>query len=76
MDYILESFDTTDIVVMIVIGIAGLIFLFKYITDSPSSSKMATPMMQSSNNMSTNRSDNSLISRMKSEDRNVSFMIL
>jgi len=69
MDYLLGSFDTLDIIVVSVIGAVGIFFFFKYRSDSPSNLK-STPIMQV-NHVASERTDNSLISRMKTEDRNV-----
>uniref|UniRef100_A0AC34Q6H4 NADPH--cytochrome P450 reductase n=1 Tax=Panagrolaimus sp. JU765 TaxID=591449 RepID=A0AC34Q6H4_9BILA len=69
MDFLFGSIDTWDIIVVTLIGAVGLYFFFKYRSDVSSVSK-PSPMISVATSAAT-KTDNSLIARMKAEDRNI-----
>uniref|UniRef100_A0A7E4VN65 NADPH--cytochrome P450 reductase n=1 Tax=Panagrellus redivivus TaxID=6233 RepID=A0A7E4VN65_PANRE len=69
MDFLLNSFDTTDLVVVTIIGAIGLYFFFKY--QSEPAAKMPTGMVPVQQNTTESKTDTSFVSRMIAEKRQV-----
>lgn len=69
MDFLLDSFDTVDLIVVAVIGAIGIYFFFKYRSDSTVQSQHNIVPLQKE---SATKTDKSYVTRMKNEDRQVS----
>uniref|UniRef100_A0AC35FPF0 NADPH--hemoprotein reductase n=1 Tax=Panagrolaimus sp. PS1159 TaxID=55785 RepID=A0AC35FPF0_9BILA len=68
MDFLLDSFDTVDLIVVAIIGAVGIYFFFKYRSDSTVQTQHNIVPLQKE---AGSKTDKSYVNRMKNEDRQV-----